>query len=318
MSLPGGRKIRADNENIVVDTPPSLIIVKEDEDGRPSVNNPSEDPDYTYKDIESAIIEAYLPTGENRSSICDILATYCRGQKILYTEAKTHCEQRLNFFMLPSILVSVSSSIVNLALKDSANGELISACMSGFVAFILALINHMKLDGRAEAHRTSAHKFDKLQSRIEFNSGKNLFDAKAHEGFGKFLETIETEVQEIRETNNYVLPESIRRAFPKLYGLNVFARVKQIGNNESMIYEDLKDIMNTLKHKKHVLATLGGVDAALSKDIEDLDKKRNVYIKHILAMQNQYIQMEQEYKDEIDAYMNRCTRWLDPVAFMKV
>jgi hypothetical protein len=283
----------------------------------PKANKIKDDsPEYSYSDVAAAIREAYITEEENASSICDILATYCRGQKILFTEAKTHCEQRLNLFMLPSIFVSVASTIVNLALKDTQSGELISACLSGFVAFILALINHMKLDGRAEAHRTSAYKFDKLESLIEFKSGKMLFDGTAHAGLGKFIEDVESNVREIRETNQYVLPESIRRAFPKLTNGNVFARVKQIGNREAKLYEDLKILLNRIKKHKEMLVTTE--DPTLTHQLELLESERTQLIKKILDMQTEFSAIDLEFEEELKIYMNRCTRWFDPVAFMKV
>tara|TARA_B100001057_G_scaffold338216_1_gene338995 strand:- start:505 stop:1458 length:954 start_codon:yes stop_codon:yes gene_type:complete len=46
--------------------------------------------------------------------------------------------------------------------------------LSAFVAFLLAIVNYLKLDASAEAHKTSAHQYDKLQSYVEFQSGNVL------------------------------------------------------------------------------------------------------------------------------------------------
>ena len=48
----------------------------------------------------------------------------------------------------------------------------------------------MKLDAQSEAHKTSAHQYDKLQTSIEFLSGTTLLFNKEDEA--KTKETIKT------------------------------------------------------------------------------------------------------------------------------
>ena len=43
-------------------------------------------------------------TNEYYSYAMDILATYVRGQKLIYMEAKYYCEIRLNSLMFPASL----------------------------------------------------------------------------------------------------------------------------------------------------------------------------------------------------------------------
>ena len=56
----------------------------------------------------------------------------------------------------------------------SEHGEIILASISAFVAFLLSIVNYMKLDAKSEAHKISAHQYDKLQSYVEFQSGQVL------------------------------------------------------------------------------------------------------------------------------------------------
>jgi hypothetical protein len=128
----------------------------------------------TYRDVGDYFLNNYSSDNTNNSNIIDVIGVYVKGQKILYTEAKTTCEQRLTFLMLPSILFTILSSIINL-LIDDIRGKIITTALNGLITFILAVINYLKLDGRAEAHRSSAYKYDKLLTYIEFQSCKQLF-----------------------------------------------------------------------------------------------------------------------------------------------
>jgi hypothetical protein len=52
----------------------------------------------TYKVVGEYFLDNYSSDNTNNSNIIDVIGIYVKGQKILYTEAKTTCEQRLTFF----------------------------------------------------------------------------------------------------------------------------------------------------------------------------------------------------------------------------
>ena len=54
----------------------------------------------TYKQIEREINDCYLDENHSFSSSLDILASYLKGQKIIYMEAKTYADTYLNYLML--------------------------------------------------------------------------------------------------------------------------------------------------------------------------------------------------------------------------
>ena len=58
---------------------------------------------YTYKDIETYLNVNYSNDKHQYSSSLDILASYLKGQKIIYMESKRYAERRLNKLMLPAI-----------------------------------------------------------------------------------------------------------------------------------------------------------------------------------------------------------------------
>jgi hypothetical protein len=73
---------------------------------------------YTYKELEKEIHDDYFDEGEYHSSALDILATYLKGQKLIYMESKAYCENRLNYLMMPSILLSTAATVLSSIVKD--------------------------------------------------------------------------------------------------------------------------------------------------------------------------------------------------------
>jgi hypothetical protein len=241
----------------------------------------------------------------NYSTICDIIAVYLKGQKILYTESKTVCEQRLTFLMLPSIFLTVLGSILSLVLKDFWFGNFVVSAIGGVTTFLLAVVNYLKLDARAEAHKTSAYKFDKLQSYVEFGSGRLLFITCKDDSFlVEIIKKTETDVGEIKETNQFILPEYVRYMYPNLYSINVFSEVKRIQNREMMYTNQLKDIMNEKLLLDHLIENVANVDPKLKEKKNILEVQQKQYINLILSLRDEYLFIDNIFKNELEKNRN--------------
>ena len=71
--------------------------------------------------------------------------------------------------------IAVITGLVVSAVVQNINwGSYLLSGINAFIAFLLALVNYFKLDAASEAHKISAHQYDKLQSSVEFTSGSVL------------------------------------------------------------------------------------------------------------------------------------------------
>ena len=202
---------------------------------------------------------------------------YLKGQKILYIEAKTHCEQNLTMMMLPAIFISAACSVLSVSLGPFAWGTILVSGLTAFNSFLLTLVNYLKLDARAEAHRVASYQFDKLQTLCEFHSGKVLFfmDKSALD----IVTDIEKKVKEIKDSNQFVIPESVRDRFPTLYTTNVFTEVKKIENKESLV--------------KHKLFTLSKKKEDASEDAKE------TLLKEYIQLRDEYMKLDEKFDKEI-------------------
>ena len=201
----------------------------------------------SYIDVHS-LLQSYFRDNYYTSLSFDILSVYFRNNKVLYSEAQSYSQFKLNLLMLPAIFLSTSAAVLALVVDDIIYGTLILAIVNGIITFLLTIINYLKLNAEAESHKMKSNEYGKLETQCIMLSGKLLyFEDDDKTQIEMIFNRMYKKLKEIENSHTFMISFKIKRALPNTCNINIFERVKYILTTQNLIVFKIQNKINLFR-----------------------------------------------------------------------
>jgi hypothetical protein len=119
------------------------------------------------------------------------------------------------------------------------------------------------------------------------------------------MTTLENKVKEVKQKNQFIIPDSIRNRYPNIYYTNIFALVSQSQIQEMIITNQLKLASNAFTEVENRLIK-GNRDPETYEDYNIKLQQKNDLIERILEHRRSLVMFDHEIRSEVE---NNHRRW---------
>lgn len=265
----------------------------------------------TFKEVRDSI-HKYYETDDKYSNELDILSTYLKGQKHMYSKAADIVQVKAFWVFVPAAIGNAAITILAPIIHSIYWSGAFIASLNALVFVLYFFGYYWKLSSADIVYRQLSNQYERLEHSLDIN--KLLETGKDKYAFVlTVLKEMEKKLADLKETSILSLPTEIKTMFPILYHVHIFTFIKRIEVYKKNLIIKFKDVKNEIRYIEWKWGE--NIETKEKSRLEFLCKIKEKIKNEIIYYKNAYGSMDELMTKEIKRadQMDICI-WSSPVS----
>jgi len=286
-------------------------------------------------DIKNYVKKYYATSnGDDFTNELDILTTFVRGQRNLYSQCKLITLHKLYLLVFPALIIAAGITSISPFIEcDSQINSNIITGLNGLVTLFISMVGFLNLESLHEKFLILTSLFENIETNLELTSTKFMMLKKESDIsdliINKFNE-VEDKLSEYKLITQITILPEMKLLFPIISHINIFSFIKKTELMKKGLIEKLRDVKNEISYIKykfeqrqqiHKIKSAVNTDALNPSPQEQYDyKKESIrlntlfklktsFTNEIIELQNAYSIMDNIFYREIAQAEKKQNKW---------
>jgi len=203
----------------------------------------------TYEEVEHSLQKHFKQ--DKLFSELDILITYIKGQKHIYTQSYYITQQKVNLLIFPCLFITSSIMVIAPIIQQySWSGYLLTG-LNALLTFFISILNFWNLQYIMTQYNSYATHFDRLETSLIMTRNKiyllNDYKDQSVIILEKIKET-ENRMMEMKDSTSILIPTEIKTQTPIISNFDIFAFIHKMEQMNKMMIIHYKDVKNEIRY----------------------------------------------------------------------
>lgn len=279
----------------------------------------------SYQEIERSLSK-YYDKNNKYSNEVDILITFIRGQKHLYTQSGYITQIKLYALTITALAITSLITVITPFIQKYWWKIIFVISGNAITTVLITVLKYMRFESACNTFTLLANHYEHYEHSLQITSNKLIFIQDEFEQTKIILDKMQEIEFKMRETSELcpiIIPVEVQKTFPVIYQTNIFTLIKKMDTHRKTLIIELKNIKNEIRYILYKWnseeRSYTDVDAIDNPQIQR-EKMRLLFLmnqkekikKELIEYKDNYLQIDDLFMKEIKyAEMNKkCLYWI--------
>ena len=203
----------------------------------------------TYEEVAHSLQKNFKQ--DKLFSELDILITYMKGQKHIYSQSFYITQQKVHLLVFPSLFITSSIMVIAPIIQQYFWSGYLLTGLNAILTLFISILNFWNLQYTMTQYNSFATHFDRLETSLVMTRNQIflLEDVKEQTEIilNKLRET-ENRMMEMKDSTSIRIPTEIKSQTPIISNFDVFAFIHKMEKQNKKMIVHYKDIKNEIRY----------------------------------------------------------------------